>query len=734
MSAHQLAAQPMLPPFGPNDFTKTDPLADAGNSTPPLLQLWQIIVRWKWVILSITIAVIVAGLAYTLLQVPQYTSSTRIAISRDQKNATKLNGVEADNSGRDAEFYQTQYTLLEAKSLAARVARQLQLSSKPEFFIAHGVDADEANRLSGKGGLATSAIDRSKRDKLVQQFLLSGVTISPIRASSLVDIRYTSASAGLSAKISDAWAQQFIESTIDRRYASTADARKKLEGRLADLGAKLEETSRQAVNYAAEKGIIAISKSESDGKTQTSQTLASADLVALNEALASATADRISAASKAQSGRGTDSDAMGNGAASSLRQKRAELVAEYARMMVQYEPQYPAARALSEQIRALDLSIANEERRIRDGRSADYRAALQRENELRGRVDGLKRILNNQQRDGVQQSIYQLEADRTRQLYDSLLQSYKEIGVVGVGANNIAIVDLAEIPAGPSSPNLLFNLMISTLIGLGLAGIVTFSLEQIDEGLRDPTQVNRQLHLPLLGTIPEVDTERTLDLLLDQKSVLSEAFLSARSNLAFCTDHGVPRSFMVTSTRPAEGKSTTAFSLATMLGRTGKTVLLIDADMRSPSVNGFLGIDNKLGLSNFLAGENEWQQFISKTSIKGLSAMTAGQVPPSAAELLSSDRMIMLISQLLTHFDHIVVDSPPILGLADAPLLSRAVEGCVFVVEAEGVPIRGIRSALDRLNNVQARIFGVVLTKLKQRQSGYGYGYGYGDQQTEKTA
>ena len=181
---------------------------------------------------------------------------------------------------------------------------------------------------------------------------------------------------------------------------------------------------------------------------------------------------------------------------------------------------------------------------------------------------------------------------------------------------------------------------------------------------------------------------------------------------------------MITSTRPAEGKSTSSFAIATVLGRTGKRVLLIDADMRSPSMHQIIGTSNQMGLSNFLAGENDWKRLVQETSSKGLSLIPAGPRPPSAAELLSSDRMLMLVRQLLDHFDHVVIDSPPILGLADAPLLTRVVEGCVFVVEAEGVAVRGIKSSLLRLHGVHAHVVGVVLTKLRERLASYGYGYG----------
>jgi hypothetical protein len=338
-----------------------------------------------------------------------------------------------------------------------------------------------------------------------------------------------------------------------------------------------------------------------------------------------------------------------------LRQRRAEAAAEYAKLMVQFEPGYPAARALEEQIRALDNSIAREESRVtgrdsgraRSGLTAEYQAAVRRENELQSKFNAIRTKLSLEQRNTIQYNIYQREADTNRELYDGMLQSYREIGVAGVGVSNIAVVDTAKIPGGPSAPNMPMNLAVSLLVGLGLAAFATIALDQIDEGLREPGQVNRMLHVPLLGSVPDAGDDDTLALLADAKSSLSEAYLSIRSNLAFSTDHGVPKSFMVTSTRPAEGKSTSSLALAIVLTRTGKKVLLIDGDMRSPSIHEYTGMKNTLGLSNILAGENEWRPFIHAVKDSKLSIMSAGPTPPSAAELLSSDRMSLLIQQSL---------------------------------------------------------------------------------------
>jgi polysaccharide biosynthesis transport protein len=334
--------------------------AERGLAPPILLQYWQVVLRWKWMIIGITIAASAIGLVATLLATPQYTSTSRIEISRAQKNVTNVESLESAETGRDQEFYQTQYSLLQARSLAERVARQLRLTTNDRFFEAHGVNPDDSGLFATKSGLQLNAAERAKREKSAIELLTEHIEISPIRGSALIDISYTSASPELSAQISNAWTEQFIVQSMDRRFASTADARKFLEARLADLRTRVETSEREVVNYASQKGIVALGTTKSaDGKTEVERTLVSSDLEALNAALAQATANRISAESRAL-GRngGANSDALNNIAISQLRQKRAEAAAEYAKMMVQFEPGYPAVRALAEQIRALDSSIA----------------------------------------------------------------------------------------------------------------------------------------------------------------------------------------------------------------------------------------------------------------------------------------------------------------------------------------------------------------------------------------
>ncbi len=692
-----------------------------------LVQYWNIIYRRKWAVLTIFVGALAIGLLTTLLTTPVYTATARIEISREQQNVTKVEGLESPQAGQDDEFYQTQYSLLSARSLAERVAKQLRLATNDGFFDAHGVDPDRGIFFDSDRRQTLSQAERAKREALAVDLLLDHVTISPITRSRLVDVRYTSASPGLSAEIANTWTQQFIEATIDRRFASTANARKFLEERLATLGGRLEASERAVVRYATEKGIVSLGRQQGpDGRIGAEQTLVAADLQTLNAELGKATAERIEAASRLGGAAGAADGGISNPALAGLRQKRAEAAAEYAKSLVQYEPEYPTAQALAEQIRTLDASIAREEARLPAGRARAYSDAARREATLRQEVEQLKVQLNQQQRDAIQYNIFQREADTNRELFDSLLQRYKEIGVAGVALSNISVVDTARIPDVPSSPKLMINLALALVGGLALAFVVVLALEQIDEGLKDPSSATTLLHVPFLGAVPQFEYESASEVLSDVKSEMVEAYLSVQSNLAFSTEHGFPRSLLVTSSRPAEGKTTSSLALASVLGRTGKKVLLIDADMRSPSVHHFFGHSNDRGLSNYLVGDEDWKGMVLPTKHSGLEIMTAGPTPPSAAELLSGERIVSFVKHLQEVYDHVIIDSAPVMGLADAPLLSRAVEGCVFVVEAGGVPVRGLRSVLARLHQVQARVYGVIVTKVSQRQVSYGYGYGYG--------
>jgi len=451
------------------------------------------------------------------------------------------------------------------------------------------------------------------------------------------------------------------------------------------------------------------------------------DLTALNQELARATADRIRAQSRQNRPSSSSVEALNNNAISGLRERRAEVASEYAKMMTRFAPDYPPARELASQIQQLDVSIAREEARVGQSLSRNYEEALAREASLTSRVEQLKSNLLDLRRRSIQYNIYQRDVDTNRELYNGLLQRYKEVGIAGgVGTNNIAIVDPATQPESPSSPRLATNLLLALLFGLALSAGAVFVLEHIDEAVKDPAEIGRALNLPVLGTIPQIIDADPLELLKDRKSAAAEAYLSVQTNLQFSTDHGVPRSLAITSTKAAEGKSTTAFAIAQSLARTNNRIVLLDADMRSPSVSEFLNLRNERGMSNFLAGDDNLDDLIVPVEGYGMHVVLAGPAPPNAAELLTGPRLELLINRLLKTFDHVIIDSPPVLGLADAPLIGRRVEGVIYTVEANGARASAIRAALGRLGSAHVNILGAVLTKFESRNASYGYGYDYG--------
>lgn len=700
-----------------------DSASPESEATPALREFLRIALRRRWIIIGTTVGCLLIGLSITVLMTPKYTAVSTIEISRVADQVTTFEGVEHELGATDQEFYQTQYGLLESRTLAERIANELGLIDDQAFFEMFGAPDAPAFELSG-GRYPASG--RAERQRIAGEILLRNVDIQPTRMSRLVDVQFTSPDPQLSTRVANAWADNFIETNLERKVQSTSYGREQLQRQLAEYMDRLDQSQRQLVAYASDQEIINL-PGQAEGAPD--RPIVVDNLAALNSQLSRATADRIQAeAIYRQAGAaGATAQALDNPAINNLRTKRAELAAEYEQLMVRFEPGYPIARSLKSQIEELDRAIAAEDARVSGSLEANYRQAVQRERQLQAYVEQLKGEYLDLRRRSIQYNIFQQEVDTNQALYDGLLQRFKEIGVAGgVGVNNVSIVDLADVPRNPSSPNLLLNIAISLLAGLMIGAALALGREQLDDAIADPTEIKRQLGLPLLGSVPKTHGETPREALLDRKSDLVDAYLAVYASLGFTTEHGVPRSFAVTSTRAAEGKSTTALALAATLARAGKRVILLDGDMRSPSVHHLAGTELGPGLSNFLAGNDELDGLLVRIEDLGLTAILAGPIPPNAAELLTGHRLKLLVERLLERFDHVVIDTPPVMGLADAPLIGSRVEGVIYTVESHGIRSTQVKTALSRLSNANVRVLGAVLTKFETHKSHYGYGYDYG--------
>ena len=688
-------------------------------------EYWRLAVKHRIVISGAFIASLVIGIAATLLMTPIYSSSVTLQIDREAARVLNMDDVQPQESMiQGEEFFQTQYGLLRSRSLSERVADSLGLASSDAFLTQMGVEHPQ--------GEGTAAVQAAKRRDAVLKLLDDNLGVSPVRGSRLVEVSFESPDAPLAARVVNAYAENFIQANLDRKYESSSYARQFLEERIAQTKARLEESERALVAYAANQQIINLREADTpDGE---SQSLAGMNLASLNGALAQATAARVAAEERWRQAASapllTLPEVLQNQAIQRLTEERAKVRAEYEEKLELFQPSFPEMVSLQARIAEQDVQIQAIASGIRSSILGQYTVALNQERSLKSQVEGLKSEVLDLRGRTVQYNILQRELDTSRTLYDGLLQRYKEVGITGgVTANNISIIDRAIASDKPSEPRLLLNLAIAALFGLGLGMLAAFILEALDETLATPEDVEAKLALPVLAVIPLLERGATPhEALGDVRSNFSEAYYSLRTALQFSTPNGVPANLLVTSARPSEGKSTTAYATAANLARLGRRVLLADGDLRNPSMHRVVGVENDAGMSNLLSGDGDLQSVVRRTAVEGLDFISCGPLPPNPAELLGGDRLKWLLEVASASYDHVVIDGPPVLGFADAPLLASGVAGTIFVLEAKGTRRAQARGALRRLAIGNAHILGVVLTKFNTKAvqyGGYDYAYDY---------
>lgn len=411
---------------------------------------------------------------------------------------------------------------------------------------------------------------------------------------------------------------------------------------------------------------------------------------------------------------------------SQLRTRRSELNAEYQEKLGTFKPGYPEMQQLQARIASLDEEIELERAGILTALGADYRSAQAREASLRERVNELRGELQDLRDRRIDYTIIQREVDTNRTQYEALLQRMKEISISsGVGSSQVSIIDRALVPTYPFEPNLRRSLLqafiLSLAVGIGLA----FVLNYIDDTVKTPDDVKNKLGLASIGVVPKVKNNKDIvsSELSDPRSAVSEAFFSTRTALQFTTSSGAPRSLLMTSTRPGEGKTSSTVALAMAFAKIGQRVLIIDADMRKPSFVADSGAS--IGLSGLLTREAELMQNIVASRHDGLFLLPAGVIPPNPAELLSSPRLKSVIAEAETAFDLVIVDSPPVLSFTDAPLLGSLCEGAVIIIQSGAIRTPSATRTIGRLLESQTNLLGAILTKFDAKKVGYDNAYYY---------
>lgn len=709
-------------------FEPEEGWAERGDDRPvlDLASYWRLALKYRFLIIGCFLGALVIGATLTLLMTPVYTAQATLQIDREAARIVDAEDVTPnENMMQGEEFFQTQYGLLRSRSLAERVIESLGLASSNEALEAMGIEAPET------GGTAASQAYR--RREAVLEAIQDNLSVSPVRGSRLVAVGYDNPNPVVAARIANGFAENFIQSNLDRKFESSSYAREFLEERIAQTKERLESAERQLVAYAANQQIINVNEpSEGGASGGATESLTSNNLVALNSALARTRAERVAAEERWRSARTsalmTLPEVLQNPSIQRLTEQRAVLDAEYQQKLSVYQPDYPEMVQLKARIEEADGQIQTIADNIRSSIRSQYEIAANQERSLQAQVTGLTGDVLDLRDRSIQYNILQRELDTTRTLYEGLLQRYKEVGVTGgVTANNISIVDLAKPPRKPSKPDLLLNMALAALLGLGLGVLAALVLEALDETVATPDDVEKKLGVPVLGVVPLLDKgETTSDALADIRSGFSEAYYSLRTALQFSTADGAPSSLLVSSARPAEGKSTTAYAVALNLARVGKRVLLVDGDLRNPSMHRVVGVENERGMSNLLSGSADLASVVQRTRQENLFFIPCGPLPPNPAELWGGDRLHQFLAETRNNFDHVVFDGPPVLGFADAPMLAAAVSGTLFVLESRGTRRGQARGALRRLQVGRARLLGAVLTKFSAKSASYGgYDYAY---------
>jgi capsular exopolysaccharide synthesis family protein len=697
------------------------------------IEYWRILVKRRWTVLATVAMVMVIALVGSLLTTPIYRAVATLQIERNAVQVIQVGGVNDDGYNVGTDFQATQIGLLNSRALAERVVSQLGLTENGEMDRLWPGSPWQKLLALFRGGAEAASQDKAAKSRLatLTDKFETGYSVEPVRNSQLVHINYDSPDPEFSQRAANAFAESFIASNLERRFDSTSYAKSYLEDRLQELKLKLEDSERKLVEFAQKEQIV--NSGDESGASLSQQNLGS-----LNAAYAKAKADRIAAESRwkqASSLRGSGLQ-NSNGAdpmIATLQTSKGTLMLEYQEKLRLYKPDYPVMQELKAQIDEVDKQIAAEENNMRSGIRAEYQAALQQEMMLADQLNGLKTEVLDLQSRSIQYNIYKREVDTNRQLYDGLLQRYKEIGVAsGASANNISIVDRAET-GFKYKPNLALNLAIALIVGILLGVLLALAFEYLDDTLKRPEDIEKLLGIAVLGAVPLLKAPQTpKSALADARSAFAESYRSLRTALQFSTDRGSPRSLLVTSAMPSEGKSTTALVLGQFYAQLGKRVLIVDCDLRNPSLHRALGVDNSEGLSNYLAGSLKPTDLIRPTEMDGLMYLPSGPLPPNPAELLMGSKMLSLITVASEKFDILILDGPPVMGLADAPILANLAQATLLVVQAGSTRVAVVRNALKRLNAARGHVVGGLLTRFQAQQAGaYGYGgydyYSYGD-------
>jgi capsular exopolysaccharide synthesis family protein len=694
------------------------------------------------------VLVVTAMMIQTYSTIPIYQASSRVLIEDERTTqVANLNGNDPMFWQDADQYYKTQYSILQSRSLAQRVVRRLDLAHHPDFS-GNGPRPRDPISLVRRGRAAAStwirslimraqkpaepappAVEESQDAGLANAFL-GGVTIVPEQGTRLVTIIYRHSNPELAAQAANALAEEYAQQNLDLRLQNTDKMLAWVTGELKRQEDQLAASEADLTKYRESKNALSLGDR---------QNIVVQRLNTLNDSVIRARTTRLSKETAFNQVKGADpnNDAIdtfpvigANPAVVEAKNKLLAAQAEKASLVSRnFGPEWPAMKAADAAIGAAHRQLVAERTNVIESIKNEYNASVLDERNLAGSLEEAKGASMDLDRKSGDYRILERKADSDRQVYQSLLAQQKELRVVANSrANNVQVMERGDVPRFPISPNPRRDWITAILAGLTIAIGLAFGIEYMDDSVKTPEDITRRLKIPLLGLVPSVRGERVL-LTEAVPHDFGEAFRSLRTSLVFTSAAERTRIIGVTSSQPLEGKTTTAANLALALALGGSRVLLIDADMRRPGLHKTIGLQNEIGLSHLLVGQARVREAVQRTSEPNLVAITAGRTPPNPSELLASERMNNFLANLGTGpFDWVIVDTPPVLAVTDAVILAPRMSSIVFVVGSEMTRRVHAERALETLRASRPRSISAVLNRVDFDRNKYYYSRYYGYQ------
>src|SRR6266550_1200487 len=668
-----------------------------------LRHYWHVILERRWLVIAAFCSVFALCLIYLFKATRIYQATTRIQIDRESDNVLNIKDVFSVD-GREQDYLQTQYKNLQSRTLIESVVSKLKLDKDP--------------RYAKSGDLPKAVSD--------------DITIAPIRLSRLMDVKVQHPNPQQAAAIANALVETFIQQNLDQKMSRSIDALRWLKTEANTLARDVEEKDLALQRYRVEKKMVSLGDSQNMVLQALRQAQADLDKARGDAAAAQKMNEEVERLLKDGTSINAIPRVANNLLIQDMRKTLSEREASLANLLKRYKDKYPDVIRIREEIASLKDSIQMESQKVRQAIRAEAELARAKESTMAAELKKKEQESFELSQLRIQYDVLSRQAEQSKLLYNIVLQRMKETDLTSKDKKqNMRVVDSAVVPLKPIKPRVVLTLFLGVLGGLGVAIGLAFFVNYLDDSVKNQDDIETYLRLPFLGYIPNIKTnsvlERDMQAHLHPQSNAAEGFRTLRAAIALAPKADRYRALAVTSTIPAEGKSLVASNLSIVMAQTGLKTLLVDADLRRPSVHKVFRLQSPVGLSSYLTEKvSRVDEFIHTSEVPHLDVVCCGAVPSSPSELAGSKRMRQFLEEVRSRYDRVILDCPPVSAVSDPLIIASLSDGVTFVTKFNKIRRDLARKTIQRIQDSGIHILGVVLNDIDfEGKDSYYYSYYY---------